>query len=105
MTTKSIGAGNEATPQYSANAIAPDTIRKRRQTWLRFASYAGLISFFLSLTAFNLVDVDIWHEMALIRESLRADHLLTQDVFTYIPTVSPSIHHEWGAGLLAYVVT
>jgi len=72
---------------------------------LRWAAYAGLISFFLSLTAFNLVDVDIWHQMALIRESFRAGHLLTRDVFAYTSSVYPSIHHEWGAGLLAYLLT
>jgi hypothetical protein len=73
--------------------------------WLKFAAYAGLSSLFLSLTAFNLVDVDLWHEMALIRESLGAGHLLTRDIFAYTPTVYPSIHHEWGAGLIAYELT
>ncbi len=80
-------------------------MQERRDACLKFASYAGLISFFLSLTAFNLVDVDLWHEMALIRESLRAGHLLTRDVFAYTSTVYPSIHHEWGAGLIAYALT
>jgi len=104
VTTKRIDVENLTAPRDSANA-APETAHKRRQTWLKLASYAGLISFFLSLIAFNLVDVDIWHEMALIRESLRAGHLLRQDVFAYTPTLSPSIHHEWGAGLLAYGLT
>ena len=85
--------------------VAGDAPDKRRQMWLRFAAYAGLSSLFLSLNAYNLVDVDIWHEMALIRESLRAGHLLTRDVFAYTPTVYPSIHHEWGAGLIAYELT
>ncbi len=76
-----------------------------KQGWLRVAVYAGLISFFFSLTAFNLVDVDIWHEMSLIRESFRVGHLLTRDVFAYTPSVYPMIHHEWGAGLIAYVLT
>lgn len=86
-----VGAGNPAD--------------KRKQMWLRFAAYAGLASFSLSLTAFNLVDPDIWHEMGLIRESFRAGHLLNRDIFAYTPTVYPSIHHEWGAGLLAYALT
>ena len=51
-----------------------------------------------------MADLDIWHEMALIRESLRAGHLLTRDVFAYTPTVYPSVHHEWGAGLIAYAL-
>jgi len=73
--------------------------------WLRLAACVGLTSFFLSLTAFNLVDIDIWHQMALIRESFHAGHLLTRDIFAYTPTVYPSIHHEWGAGLVAYTLT
>lgn len=85
--------------------VTSDVLHHRRQAWLRLAAYAGLGSFFLSLTAFNLVDVDIWHEMALIRESLHAGHLLTRDIFAYTPTVYPSIHHEWGASLLAYALT
>src|SRR5215472_6524891 len=103
--TRDICAGPAAEPRYTTACAACDAIQERRPKWLRFAAYAALMSFFLSLTAFNLVDVDIWHEMALIRESLRAGHLLTRDVFAYTPTVSPSIHHEWGAGLLAYVIT
>lgn len=105
MTTKGIGAEGATERQSAMAAIARDAAQKRKRTWLKFVSYAGLISFFLSLTAFNLVDVDIWHEMALIRESLRARHLLTRDVFAYVPTIYPCIHHEWGAGLVAYVLT
>ena len=85
--------------------VTRNPTQSRRQNWLRFAAYGGLISLFLAQTAFNLVDVDIWHEMALIRESFRAGHLLTRDIFAYTPTVYPSIHHEWGAGLLAYALT
>ena len=84
---------------------ASDGPNKSKQILLRYAAYAGLTSFFLSLTAYNLVDLDIWHEMALIRESFRAGHLLTRDIFAYTPTIYPSIHHEWGAGLVAYGLT
>src|SRR5215831_19753395 len=100
-----ICAGRAIDPQYVPARVAGDRIQDRRPRWLRFAAYAALMSFFVSLTAYNLVDVDIWHEMALIRESLRAGHLLTRDIFAYTPTVYPSIHHEWGAGLVAYGLT
>jgi hypothetical protein len=102
---ENVCAGRAAEPQYTEAGVAGDAIQKRRRRWLRFAAYAALISFFLSLTAFNLVDPDIWHEMALIRESLRLGHLPTRDVFAYTPTVYPSIHHEWGSGLVAYGLT
>src|ERR1700734_4053771 len=92
--TEGICVGGVTGPQFVTESVVRNTAQKGRRTWLRFASYAGLMSFFLSLTAFNLVDVDIWHEMALIRESLRAGHLLTRDVLAYTPTLYPCIHHE-----------
>jgi hypothetical protein len=104
MTTNQ-ASGESVTRFQTASSIDQGTVQVRRQRWLKFASFAGLISFLLSLTAFNLVDVDIWHEIALIRESFRAGHLLTRDVFAYTPAVYPSIHHEWGAGLIAYGLT
>lgn len=105
MRTGDVCAGPAAEPRSTTAHAVGDDLQERRQKWLRFAAYAGLMSFFLSLTAFNLVDVDIWHEMALVRESLRASHLLTNDIFAYTPTMHPSIHHEWGAGLVAYSLT
>src|SRR5215470_12972570 len=94
-----------ATALGHSRPVAADATGRPGQVWLRWAAYTGLSSFFLALTAFNLVDPDIWHEIALIRESFRAGHLLTRDIFAYTPTVYPSIHHEWGAGLLAYALT
>jgi hypothetical protein len=88
-----------------SSPVAVDATNRSRQTCLRFAAGAGLGFFFLSLNAYNLVDPDLWHEMALIRESIRAGHLLTRDIFAYTPTVYPSMHHEWGAGLLAFALT
>jgi hypothetical protein len=73
--------------------------------WLRAVSILGAASFFLALISYNFVDIDIWHQMALIRESLRAGHLLRADPFAYTPTLAPWIDHEWGAGAIAYFTT
>lgn len=73
--------------------------------WLRCAIYGGLGSFLVALIAYNFVDIDVWHQMALIRESLSAGHLLRTDPYAYTPTVSPWIDHEWGAGAIAYFAT
>ena len=102
MKREALVAERAAEQEHLGARVTGDVLQETRQRWLRFAAYAALISFFLSLTAYNLVDVDIWHEMVLIRESHRVGHLLTRDVFAYTPTVYPSIHHEWGAGLVAY---
>ena len=60
--------------------------------------------FFFFLTH-NAVDIDVWHQMALGRETVNAGHVPLHDLFAYTPTVSTSIHHEWGAGLLAYTIS
>ena len=52
-----------------------------------------------------VIDLDLFHEMALIREALKLGSLPTEDVFAYTPTVSPSVHHEWGTGAILYLVT
>jgi hypothetical protein len=73
--------------------------------WLRCVSIVGSALFFLSLISYNFVDIDIWHQMALIRESVKAGHLLRADPFAYTPTITPWIDHEWGAGGIAYFAT
>ncbi|MFZ3342394.1 MAG: hypothetical protein WA213_16040, partial [Terriglobales bacterium] len=55
--------------------------------------------------AFNFVDIDIWHQMNLIRASIAAGHLLTDDPFAYTTTIHPMIDHEWGAGVLAFFLS
>jgi hypothetical protein len=50
------------------------------------------------------VDLDVWHAMSLFRDALRTGWVPDQDRFAYTPTVTPSLHHEWGAGAVAYAV-
>lgn len=76
-----------------------------RAAWLRWLSLVGLGSFLLALISYNFVDIDIWHQMALIRGSLSAGHLLKIDPYAYTPTLSPWIDHEWGAGAIAFFAT
>jgi len=72
---------------------------------LRCTILLGCGAFLCQLIAYNFVDIDIWHQMALIRESLSAGHLLRADPYAYTPTVRPWIDHEWGAGAIAYFTT
>jgi len=78
---------------------------QRADNFLRAATYIGLGSFLIALISYNLVDIDLWHQMALIRESLSAGHLLKADPYAYTPTIRPWIDHEWGAGVIAYFAT
>jgi hypothetical protein len=70
---------------------------------LQIAAGCFLVTFFVARVAGPLADLDMWHEMALIRESLAAGHILTVDVFAYTPTIRPVVDHEWGAGALLYL--
>lgn len=62
----------------------------------------ALAVMFVTCVSDREADLDMWHEMALIRESLRAGALLTRDVFAYTPTVAPMVNHEWGNGVILY---
>ncbi|MGB7911860.1 MAG: hypothetical protein WCF59_06510 [Desulfobaccales bacterium] len=73
---------------------------------LRRALVFGLAgSFFAIISRLNTVDLDLFHEMALIREAFRLGYLPHADTFAYVPTVNPVVHHEWGTGLILYLVT
>jgi len=78
-----------------------DTVKLRV---MNIALACCLTLFFLACVASPPVDLDVWHEMALIRESLAAGHLLTQDRFAYTPTIAPMVDHEWGAGAILYAL-
>jgi hypothetical protein len=53
----------------------------------------------------NFVDPDMWHGMALVRESLRLGHIVREDLFAYTPTIAPVVHHEWAAAMVVYLVS
>lgn len=53
----------------------------------------------------RVIDLDLFHEMALVREALALGYLPREDLFAYTSTVSPSVHHEWGTGGLLYLIT
>jgi hypothetical protein len=69
---------------------------------LRIAAGGFLLAFFLVRVAAPVADLDNWHEMALIRESVAAGRLVKTDLFAYTPTLHQVIDHEWGAGALLY---
>lgn len=48
------------------------------------------------------VDLDVFHQMSLIREALASGAIPRTDVFAYTRTLDPVVHHEWGTGALLY---
>jgi hypothetical protein len=75
---------------------------KASRPWSRCLPIVACALFFCALISYNFVDIDIWHQMALIRESRAAGHLLSGDVYAYTPTIRPWVDHEWGAGAIAF---
>jgi len=91
---------------HTINASSSELGSERGEVvMLRLVTYGALAAFFLALIAYNFVDIDIWHQIALVRESLLAGHLVKTDPFAYTPTLSPWIDHEWGAGVVALLGT
>jgi hypothetical protein len=77
-----------------------------REVWVRRSIVFGLISAFIgAISKLTFVDIDLFHEMALYREVLNRGSILRNDVFSYIPTLNPVVHHEWGTGAILYWVT
>ncbi len=70
----------------------------------RSATIAAISFLMLHIGEMNFCDPDMWHEMSLFRQALLEGQIPTEDRFAYTPTVSPSIHHEWGAGAIFYAV-
>jgi hypothetical protein len=81
-------------------------ISSRRNVVLIAWLLLALASCFIAYVArMHRIDHDLFHEMALYRESLVADQFPVSDVFAYTPTVNPAVHHEWGTGAVLYFVT
>src|SRR4030042_2489104 len=77
-------------------------VTSKRDLFLKVAICAFLLSIYFGSLSNNIVDLDLWHQMALIREAIALGHFSLEDHFAYTPTVFPSVHHEWGAGAIAY---
>lgn len=75
---------------------------QKRDVLLKIVTCTFLLSMYLMRITDNVVDPDLWHQMALIRESIRLGYIPLKDQFSYTPTVFPSVQHEWGAGAIAY---
>ncbi len=80
-------------------------IGRHRDFRLAACGLAAILVAFLAYVA-RLSDVthDAFHEMSLARLWLQTGVFPTSDVFAFTHTVSPTVHHEWGTGLILYWV-
>ena len=72
----------------------------------KILSLFGVMAAFLgSISRLTIVDLDMFHEMALFRVVVSTHSFPKGDVFSYVPTLNPAVHHEWGFGALLYLAT
>lgn len=76
-----------------------------RRRWGTWTLLAVLSAFLLSRTAGGVIDLDLFHEMALAREAVNLGYVPWSDSFAYTPTVPIVVHHEWGLGLIALLLS
>ncbi len=50
----------------------------------------------------TIIDLDLFHQMALFREMLTTGTMPMTDSFAYTPTRDTVVHHEWGMGAIQY---
>jgi hypothetical protein len=93
--------------QFLETLIASSALlSKRSPVWLTVSLLLASFSVFIAYIA-RLNDVlhDIFHAMALAREVVLTGVFPTADVFAFSPTLNPTVHHEWGFGLICFIIT
>ena len=94
----------------SARAAVPgsseDAGRARPTGWVPAAFALAFAALLLRVVAGHpFLDLDVFHQMALVREALQQGRLPPGDVWAYTPTLPRVVHHEWGTGVVLYAVT
>ena len=70
--------------------------------WLVLGALAAAL---LAVASKNMVvDLDLFHEMALYRQAEVEGSMPTTDAFAYTPTNESVVHHEWATGAILYVL-
>lgn len=71
-----------------------------------FAVAFALLASVMAIAAKNMiVDIDLFHEMALYRQMESQGEMPRTDDFAYTPTIEPVVHHEWATGAVLYLAT
>ena len=65
----------------------------------------GVCGFIAYITRLNGVTHDLYHAMALARQMIETGIFPKDDIFAFTPTMKPTVHHEWGFGLITYLTT
>lgn len=64
----------------------------------------GIASFIVMLGYHAISDGDLWARLSIGGEIVRRGHFFYHDPFAFTPTLPEWIDHEWGAGLIFFIV-
>ncbi len=91
-------------PESETNSATQNAVEHHR--WVRAAVWFGMLGMLIAcLSRVTVIDPDLFHELALMREAFHIGRIPVQDQFAYTPTISPVVHHEWGTGAILYLAT
>jgi hypothetical protein len=91
-----------------AGGVAPEQLHPSMRApapWSRAKTalaLAALLLLFVSGVA-TFIDPDMFHGIALVRESIALGRIPLEDRFAYTPTVYPVVHHEWAEAAIVYL--
>ena len=96
----------DATKPMSNPAGVPQNTGKatgKVQPWVVYSAALMMLTSVLAVASKStVVDLDLFHELALIRQTVDEGAVPLADAFAYTPTISPVVHHEWGTGAVLY---
>lgn len=88
----------------SSPVLHSEESRRSRLGLAEFVALAGLALVLVAVQARNqFLDPDMFHELAVARVALEQGSVPMRDLFAFTPTIHPSIHHEWGTGVVLYL--
>jgi hypothetical protein len=74
-------------------------------TWAKFFFWAYLLFLvWADATAYNPVDPDLWHRLALGEALWKTGHFPPGDTFSYLADYRNVADHEWGSALIFYAL-
>jgi hypothetical protein len=81
--------------------------------WIKIMTQYGrhllFLSMLLSFACFfslstNVADLDLWHRLATGRAFIESCRVIQHDIFSYMPVKEVWVDHEWGAGIVFYLI-
>jgi len=85
---------NTSESKESASTLRPE---------VKWAMGVACLLGILAVSSTNtIIDLDLFHQMALFREYLSVGSMPMTDSFAYTPTRDIVVHHEWGMGAIQY---